>query len=572
MMEDTLAKKCLGGKKPWCVMVYLAGGGDVSDEARESLLLMKQVGSTDNIHLIAQFDSGSEGTLTKRYYLSPCHHAVGIESLLTQAGLEVPATVQPYDSTVGLYYCRQIKNILSACQKDRLDRLNTAELTALLAYSPKRFKNFVLDCILDEDIYPQPSGNLGFTNAGDPKVLANFIRWAKVRYPADHYMVVVWGHGNGLSVAWDYPSSPLVDPGDSLTAQELRKAFENDEAEFQKEINEFRKEEPDFETEAAAYRPGIDIIGFNSCSLGTIEVYRQLLGLAQFGIASEGFTPKTSWPYDRILKALEENPGWGPEEFAERIIGDYIGCYEKSVAAAEDLQKLERKAKRLGASLDMNIGRGQYGSDPGLNVIKPGVDLGGIKPGVDLGGIKPGIDLGIIKPRVDLSLSGADAGTGIDLSVCNLKKSDLVCRSMQKLVNLLLLKLGRRLDTGTFAAVVAAHSVSQSYFNKDFTDLYDFCRALKSFCSDAAIRSACEAVMDSIKTFCKKRANAGIDVANSYGVSIFFPWGEWDEQDVLARYKGLEFLKETKWNVFLRTYRKLIHHFEAGTGVFKTAK
>ncbi len=39
--------------KEWSVMVYIAGGRDISDEARESLLQMKQVGSTKDIHLIA---------------------------------------------------------------------------------------------------------------------------------------------------------------------------------------------------------------------------------------------------------------------------------------------------------------------------------------------------------------------------------------------------------------------------------------------------------------------------------------------------------------------------------------
>jgi len=79
---------------------------------------------------------------------------------------------------------------------------STRELIELLKYSPDRFKNLVLNCILDEDICPRPDDNPGCTNAGDPKVLVEFIRWAKARYPADHYMVVLWGHGNGLSVAW----------------------------------------------------------------------------------------------------------------------------------------------------------------------------------------------------------------------------------------------------------------------------------------------------------------------------------------------------------------------------------
>jgi len=103
MHEGNLTMNQLGKKKRWSVMVYLAGGRDVSQEDRESLLKMKQVGSTDNIHVIAQFDSGSEGTFTKRYYLSPFKGASGIEILLKQACAEVPAALQSYDTTAGAF-------------------------------------------------------------------------------------------------------------------------------------------------------------------------------------------------------------------------------------------------------------------------------------------------------------------------------------------------------------------------------------------------------------------------------------------------------------------------------------
>ena len=40
---------------------------------------------------------------------------------------------------------------------------------------------------------------LGETNAGDPDVLASFVDWGTKNYPARHYALVVWNHGNG----WD---------------------------------------------------------------------------------------------------------------------------------------------------------------------------------------------------------------------------------------------------------------------------------------------------------------------------------------------------------------------------------
>ncbi len=39
--------------------------------------------------------------------------------------------------------------------------------------------------------------DLGETDTSDPKMLENFIRWGAEKFPAKHYMVVIWGHGNG---------------------------------------------------------------------------------------------------------------------------------------------------------------------------------------------------------------------------------------------------------------------------------------------------------------------------------------------------------------------------------------
>jgi hypothetical protein len=47
MTNENLAEKYQGKEKEWSVMVYLAGGMDVTDKARESLLRMKQIRSKD---------------------------------------------------------------------------------------------------------------------------------------------------------------------------------------------------------------------------------------------------------------------------------------------------------------------------------------------------------------------------------------------------------------------------------------------------------------------------------------------------------------------------------------------
>jgi hypothetical protein len=586
MSRGNFVEESIGKVKPWSIMVYLAGGNDASNEARESLLRMKQVGSTDNIHVVAQFDSGSEGTSTKRYYLSPFKNSVGIETLLSQDDAKMPFALESRDSTAGMNYYQQLNKTLSVGQRDNLGKLHTEAMIRRLKYFPDRFKNFALGCILDEDVFPRPSGDLGQTNAGDPKVLVEFIQWAKVRFPAKHHMVILWGHGNGLSVAWDF--SPSGARPDALTIQKLKKAFSKERELFQKEEAAFRREErrsarkADYsQKQTVKYRPGVDIVGFNSCSLGTIEVYYQLRKLIDFGIASEGFTPKTSWPYDRILKNLDKaivrHGDMSPEDFALRIVREYTDYYRIPVMRAEELQKMERKRKRLGATFDKNSGWYTQGSDLNIGEDKPSPDLniGMDKPSPDL-------NIGMDKPSPDLGLQGVEAGGGIDLSVCDLKRSDRVTQKMRTLVHFLSNKLSPKFDAPTLAAILSAHAISQSYFNKDYTDLYDFCRALQSFSSNQSIKTRCQAVMDAIsdpkrqgsaRAMCIEGGHVGSDVRNSFGVSIFFPWGEqsaWGAPEVIARYNQLDFSKKTGWATFLRRYRGLGHQFQARTGAFKT--
>src|SRR5262249_587029 len=40
--------------------------------------------------------------------------------------------------------------------------------------------------------------NLGNTNSADPKALEDFIRWSIENFPAENYMLIIWGHANGI--------------------------------------------------------------------------------------------------------------------------------------------------------------------------------------------------------------------------------------------------------------------------------------------------------------------------------------------------------------------------------------
>ena len=54
-------------------------------------------------------------------------------------------------------------------------------------------------------------------NMGEGATLERFLKWAPAKFPAEHYLLVLWGHGYGLGFGRDH--------GDPLTLNELTAAL-----------------------------------------------------------------------------------------------------------------------------------------------------------------------------------------------------------------------------------------------------------------------------------------------------------------------------------------------------------
>ncbi len=54
----------------WLVLVYMAGDNNINDRCIDNLKQMQQVGSTENVKVLVQFDPRKEGVKTKRFLIS----------------------------------------------------------------------------------------------------------------------------------------------------------------------------------------------------------------------------------------------------------------------------------------------------------------------------------------------------------------------------------------------------------------------------------------------------------------------------------------------------------------------
>jgi len=55
-------------KKPWTIMVYMAGDNNLEPDGVQELKEMKKVGSTNKVNIIAHFNRAT-GHVAKRYFL-----------------------------------------------------------------------------------------------------------------------------------------------------------------------------------------------------------------------------------------------------------------------------------------------------------------------------------------------------------------------------------------------------------------------------------------------------------------------------------------------------------------------
>ena len=142
--------------------------------------------------------------------------------------------------------------------------------------------------------------DLGELNMGNPNTLKDFILWGINNYPADHYAVIVWDHGNSWykkSFSTKDFSFDDTDNDDSIGIAngELRTAL------------------------GAVYLQlgkNLDIFGIDACISQTLTLSGEVYDYTDYLIASEDYEPWDGWSYSAPLDQLFGDSGETPEDFA----------------------------------------------------------------------------------------------------------------------------------------------------------------------------------------------------------------------------------------------------------------
>jgi hypothetical protein len=125
---------------------------------------------------------------------------------------------------------------------------------------------------------------------GDPQTLKDFLTSFIERYPAERRVLIVWNHGTGWK---SLPTDSTVKvasydetAGDYLYMYEFARVLSDVTADGTKPF---------------------DLIGFDECLMGNLEVFYDIANYTRYAVASEHFEPAKGWNYTEVFHKFLKN-------------------------------------------------------------------------------------------------------------------------------------------------------------------------------------------------------------------------------------------------------------------------
>ena len=343
------------------------------------------------------------------------------------------------------------------------------------------------DTSLEEDRLPSDGGEI---NTGDPRELVYFLAWGMNTYPAKRYALVLWNHGSGWKEDDIYSTikvSAMRGPGSMAAVGSL-------------------------------IREMIGSGGRSTLFAPTLE------SIVARGIAYDDSSRD-------FLDNAELKRALGCALLAvgvERL--DVVGFDACLMSMLEVAYQLRNDAHYLVGSQETEPGEGW----PYHEVLRALVD----RP--QMGGADLAANI------VEAYARGFGGNAAITQSALSLDRLKEVVLALDELCAYAL----DQLPACELALGWAARR-AQKYTDPDYKDLYDFCRLLAERTNLPDLQARARTVMERIappgaERFVRAEAHQGAKLADSHGVSIYFP-----THAVSPFYRRLDFASETLWDDLL---------------------
>ena len=174
---------------------------------------------------------------------------------------------------------------------------------------------------------------------GSTQTLHDFITWGKANFPADHYCLIVWNHGNG----WRR----------SLSNIDLTRAVSyDDEKGTSIQI---------WDLNQALGAEHFDMISWDASLMQMMEVAYEIKDNTDFIIGSEESPPAEGLPYDLVFAPFRDNPTDTPKNLSKSFVDGMLAVTSynskkitQSVLDTSKLPALATAMNTLGTELKNN--------------------------------------------------------------------------------------------------------------------------------------------------------------------------------------------------------------------------
>jgi hypothetical protein len=171
------------------------------------------------------------------------------------------------------------------------------------------------------------------------KNLLDFVQYVVDNYESDYYLLVLWGHGEGI----DWKEKVLAGRASSPTIQGKRFALGSqdpiDVGALGKSLAELRL--------VRVERENV-VVGFDACLMGMVEVFDEIQPYVGWVVAAADEIPDTGWPYTEVLQVLGKCPDTQPKDLARAIVGICARWYSKyNYITGEELESDDRSGAKV---------------------------------------------------------------------------------------------------------------------------------------------------------------------------------------------------------------------------------
>ncbi len=233
-----------------------------------------------------------------------------LQAWLFMPGLFSPALAANNELTVMIYVCGSDLESESGKATDDMEEMlstgigNTAGVTVLAATGgATQWQEYGISTRSVQyyrvgSSRPELLKDVGRKNMGDPGTLRDFIRFGLSSAPANRYVLVFWDHGGGpvYGVCNDANFND-----DALTLSELHSGLT-----------------------AGLGGTRLDIIAFDCCLMGCIDLCADLADVADYSVVSQETVAGTGLDYAAWLSAVVRDPSISTKDIAKSIADSYV--------------------------------------------------------------------------------------------------------------------------------------------------------------------------------------------------------------------------------------------------------